>query len=601
MKILVERDNPVSITPLYIGKGIEATTGYAKEKIEAGAPTLLNAVTDDDRTRLLDLLAKALDEKGGFEAEFKVQADSTYHWLHSNVAHAESEENGEVFDVFIRNITPEKYAREVRAKTLNLFESVVDGMLDAFYVLDCVYADLGEIVDFEIRQVNENACRQLGMKGEDLVGKRINELFPVNIENGFFDQYKKVFLTGETLIQEYEVPHEYTASGWYHQQVIKTMTGIAIINQDVSDDVNITLELKEQKKQLQDTYNRLEQHRFAIDQHAIVCATNIEGDITYVNDRFCAISGFSREELLGKNNRILNSGYHSREFFRDMFKTISSGDVFRSEIRNQSKHGKYYWMDTTIVPFKNPRTETIESYVSIQTDITERKLAEIDINESNLRFSVMAEAVNEAIWDWDIQNDVIYHSLGYERAFGHKSGHSGNYTQSVSILHPDDEGRVVKKLNDSLRSADTSYWEDFYRLRRTDGVYALVKDRGKILRDGAGKAYRMIGSSVDITKDMEYRQRIEDQNEKLRSIAWINSHKTRIPVANIIGLTTLLAKTSKPEEMRELAKIILESSEELDARIREVAHLSEGIITLPIDDKSHDDDKYRNDEIHLPD
>lgn len=125
----------------------------------------------------------------------------------------------------------------------------------------------------------------------------------------------------------------------------------------------------------------LENQQFALDQHAIVSITNINGTIIYVNEKLCDISGYTRFELIGKDHRILNSGLHDKDFFKEMWTVISEGRVWQGEICNRKKNGDLYWVDATIVPFIDKQSRPYQ-YVSINSDITSKKFTEQDLLEA---------------------------------------------------------------------------------------------------------------------------------------------------------------------------------------------------------------------------
>ncbi len=154
----------------------------------------------------------------------------------------------------------------------------------------------------------------------------------------------------------------------------------------------------------------LERQKFALDQSAIVAITNNRGDITYVNDKFCAISGYTEVELIGQNHRIINSGYHSKSFFADMWQTIAAGKVWRSEIKNKAKDGSYYWVATTITPFLDEEGKPY-MFVSVRFDITKQKSLELELeeqlNERN-RMLKLLSAQNKQLEDFCY---IISHNL----------------------------------------------------------------------------------------------------------------------------------------------------------------------------------------------
>lgn len=133
----------------------------------------------------------------------------------------------------------------------------------------------------------------------------------------------------------------------------------------------------------------------AIDEAAIVAITDKSGKITYVNKRFCAISKYSESELIGNSHRIINSHFHSKEFFIDMWETIAQGKTWEGEIKNRAKDGTHYWVHTTIVPFLD-QTGRPEQYVAVRYEITQRKLAE----EQLKIYSKKLEVSNQELQDF---------------------------------------------------------------------------------------------------------------------------------------------------------------------------------------------------------
>lgn len=265
-------------------------------------------------------------------------------------------------------------------------------------------------------------------------------------------------------------------------------------------------------KYMADVQQDNENRRRVLDAHNIVSVSDLAGRIVDVNPKFCEISGYSRDELIGKNHRIINSCMHSKAFFKDMWETISSGQIWHGEICNRKKTGELYWVESTIVPLLDEKGQPYQ-YMSARTDVSHIKQIENDLRLSEDRLMRSQSFANIGTWDWDIQNGSLYWSPKVPPLFGYEEGEiTINYESFLEAVHPDDRGLVVDGVAQCIRQGRE--YETEYRCVWKDGTVRWMLERGDVVRNENGEPLHMLGVVMDITE----RKKAELQSKKQQSL-----------------------------------------------------------------------------------
>lgn len=281
-----------------------------------------------------------------------------------------------------QDITDRLKAEQSLHESEERFRLLIDGVKDyAIFMLDA---------DGYVTSWNVGAAAIKGYQAEEIIGKHFSCFFPPE-DQAQGKPEKELQIAAKVGRVEDEGWRVRKDGSYFWANVVLTclrdetgkICGFSKITQDIT-------ERKRAEEILQNSHKELADFKSALDESAIVAITDRRGAIQYVNNKFCEISGYSREELLGKDHRIVNSGYHSKAFFQEIWATISQGKIWKGEIRNRAKNGNIYWVDTTIVPFLDPQGNPYQ-YIAIRNDITEQKQAEKTLLQQAQRERLVGE------------------------------------------------------------------------------------------------------------------------------------------------------------------------------------------------------------------
>ncbi|HMX35612.1 MAG TPA: PAS domain-containing sensor histidine kinase, partial [Leptospiraceae bacterium] len=357
--------------------------------------------------------------------------------------------------------------------------------------------------------------------------------------------------------------------------------GVYAVFEDITEykknkDVEKDLFVKLRKSNLE-----VSQRQQAIDQHAIVAITDYNGTIIYANSKFCTLSKYSREELIGQNHRILNSGYHSKYFFHNMYSTIKKGETWHGEIRNQAKDGSYYWVATTIAPLRNLDGE-IEHFIAIRTDITKRVQA-----EEALRIS---EARTRAILDTS-PDSIIFIDLDYRIQFFNDTANSRSkiflnteLTIGKSMLHILPESRIENftlSFHSALKGEIITHIRNFSTNSGTvwfEVLYTPIKNKSSEVIGVMFTARDITAKREAETERERYLEDLENLNHTKDKFFNIIAHDLKNPFAGILGISEMLESKLKESESQYTKEDLLKMANLIQSSARSASNLLDNLL-----------------------
>lgn len=314
---------------------------------------------------------------------------------------------------------------------------------------------------------NTGAARIKGYSSEEILGKPMAIFYsPADVARGIPEHaLHEAVIHGRHEIEGQRVRKD-GSTFWAHVTIFPMfdasgeLLGFAKVLQDISERKKSQQAMEDSLRASEDARKELADFKYAIDQHSIVATTDVRGRITYVNDKFCQISQYSRDELIGQDHRIINSAHHPKQFFRRLYQTVARGQVWHAEVCNRAKDGSSYWVDTTVIPLMSSEGKP-RQYIAIRTDITERKHTEQELVRQSAELKQKGEELVQANQSLDAQKNMlqtVLSSIGEGLAAIDANG-------QFILWNP--MARAI--LGAGPSSAPREQWPEIYKLYLADG------------------------------------------------------------------------------------------------------------------------------------
>ena len=256
----------------------------------------------------------------------------------------------------------------------------------------------------------------------------------------------------------------------------------------------------------------------AIDRHSIVSITDHKGLITYANDMFVSISGYSRQELIGQTHRIVKSDRQPAIFWEAMWKTISAGTTWRATVCNRAKDGHLYWVDSVIAPFFDD-SGNIDRYVSIRTDVSAARQAQTELASEREHLNAIIEGTDAGTWEWEVPTRRLVFNARWAEMVGYdKRELAADMSTMKRLVHPDDFNRSNEHLAEVL-SGSVNGIDIEFRMRHRDDHWVWIQSKGKVSsRRENGRPQWISGIHLDVTAQKQMQASLREGNRVMQSI-----------------------------------------------------------------------------------
>ena len=475
--------------------------------------------------------------------------------------------------------------------------------------------------DLTIHAVSDDYTSATFTKRHEIIGRQLFDVFPDNPDDATADGVSnlrsslnyvlKHKVTHTMAVQKYDIRrHDGTFEVRYWSPVNKPVLNAAneveyIIHraEDVTDFVSLQreqiakdkitedlrirahdmeLEVMKRSKEIQQLNEELEQsiiertaelvsvHKdiadyiYALDESCIVAVTDQRGIIQHVNDNFCKISKYTKDELIGQDHRIVNSGYHPKEYIRDLWLTIANGKIWRGELRNKAKDGSVYWVDTTIVPFLNEEGKPYK-YLAIRSDITERKKSLEELKSSEEKYRNLYGNTVVSMFTIDARtfkivevNDPCVETFGYKS----KQDFIDNYNPHVhyadtsvianNLAAINEVGEVKNSAQEMIKLDGTHFWGKLFAKidsAKTNVQIVIIDITGQI-RFQEELELKVKEQTLKLSESLSREKELNELKSRFVSFA---SHEFRTPLTNILSSAGLIKRyvTTEDQDKRE--------------------------------------------------